>query len=226
MVDSVLTDMAVVLRDSQYWNIETFSRFKEACRVVGFESPSAFLDLCRHGPDLAAKIAPTTERPELIYLDAYALLGNAYQLNAAPDEAERVFAEAQRYAEGLTALETADLKMRMAYLRRDQRRFAEAFALINEAIQSYRLEGDLTQRSFLGHCYLARGSIHYEQGDPNLAAVDLATALVHIDPKQRPRIHYAAVHNLAVGNSDGAGRTFGQVIIVSDHDDRFTLIDQ
>jgi tetratricopeptide (TPR) repeat protein len=191
-----------LLRVEEVLSEETFFDFVEACNELTFENPKEGLELARHAPALAEKVAPGSKRPALIHMTAYAVLGSAFRAVGNYRDADKAFATAALHSKTLSDLERAELKRRMTYLRLDQRRVDEARELIDEAIGSYRQDGDLKNRHFLGCCYLARGNIHCETGSMGLAVVDYTESLNHIQLKRDPKVYYSAVHNLAVALAD------------------------
>ncbi len=197
-----LPDVSDLLVEEKYWTEEIFFRFTERCNEVTFENPRHGLEVSRHAPELARKVAPRATQPALIHMTALAVLGSGYRAVGNCRESEKSYAAALVYARELSELETAELKLRIAYLRREQRRFKAAFELINEAIRTYRRDGDLTRPHFLGCCYLARGLIHWEDGSAGHAILDLSRALNHIDIEFDSKVYYSAMHNLAVALAD------------------------
>ena len=193
-----LPEPAVLLKSSRYWKKGIFFQFVELCDELVFRNPAAGLELALHAPAFAKKVASRTDRPQAILLLGYAVLATAYRATGDYRQAEKAYCEALKYSHNLTRIETADLKRRMAYLRLGQQLLEEALALVNEAIQAYRLEGDLADRDFLGRCYVARGTIHRHRGDNQRAIIDNTKALLHIDLKRSEIYYDSAIHNLAV----------------------------
>jgi tetratricopeptide (TPR) repeat protein len=181
-----------------YWKPLVFDLYLEKCNERIFENPEAGLALARLAPQLAERVAATHRRlsAPVLRLRAHALLGSAFQMAGDLAAAEKAFATARKEEPSVPALEKAELYRRLAYLRLSQRR-PEAFQLIDEAIRIHRLETNLVDRHDLGCCFLARGHVEYELGDPGQALVDLSAAVNHIDPRRGSRFYYAALHNLA-----------------------------
>ena len=202
MGDTQIPEIGDILENEELWTGELYRQFRERCHELSIESPVAYLELARHAPALAERIAVTVEKPAYIYMDAYLAYGDAHRLNGQFADAEKMFTRAAEYADELPRLETLELSRYLAALRKDQNRFDDALVLINDVIATDRARGDLVNRTFLGHCFLVRAIIFHAMGSSDMSVVDLSTALHLIDLKEKPRLYYSAVHNLAVALVD------------------------
>ncbi len=206
-----LPETSELLRNKKFWREEIFWQFAERCDEITFRNPQQGLEEARHAPRLAELCAATSGCPERLYVRAYGLLGHAFLACGYYRQAEATYAQASEHGRDLAPLELVDLKRRMASLRRDLEEYEGALELVNEAIRTYRSEGDVTEPHFLGKCYQARGVIFLHRAwrlsrdharsalDLHQALVDLTKALYHLDPgDQSDRHYFAAVHNLSI----------------------------
>ena len=206
-----LPETSELLTNRKFWREEIFWQFAERCDEMIFENPQRGLEEARNALRLAELCAATSDCPGRLHVAAYSLIGSAHRACAQYDQAEVSYAQATEHGRDLAPLDLVDLKRRMAILRRDLNDYQGALELVNEAIRTYRNDGDVTETHFLGKCYQARGVIFLQRAwrlnrghalstrDLHQALVDLTKALYHLDPGDQPDRHYfAAVHNLSI----------------------------
>ena len=86
---SDLPEPETLVKSEEYHNEESLLAFLEHCSAVSFEDPAAGLELARYAPELAAKVAPRVSRPEMVYMDAYSVLGSSFRATGNKAEADR-----------------------------------------------------------------------------------------------------------------------------------------
>jgi tetratricopeptide (TPR) repeat protein len=128
---------------------------------------------------------------------AWACFGNARRIQSDHMGAEEAFERAWDHLEGGTGdlLERAFLMDLQASLKRDQRRFDEAFRLLRRTISLFFKLGE---RHRIGRSLVSLAILHNQAGDPAKAAVLTRQALELIDHKQEPRLLLSARHNLVL----------------------------
>lgn len=126
---------------------------------------------------------------------AWAYIGNSCRVRSDLQGAEEAFISAYLHLRKGTRdpLERAILLDLEASLRRDQRRFDDAFRLLRRAIAVF-LQND--QRHRAGRSLVNLSTVHYFTGDPEGGVPLLHQALELIDPEQEPRLVMCARHNL------------------------------
>jgi tetratricopeptide (TPR) repeat protein len=126
---------------------------------------------------------------------AWAYIGNSYRLRSDLQRADETFAAAHGHLRRGTQdpLERAILLDLEASLRRDQRRFDQAFKLLRRAVAIF-LQSD--QRHRAGRSLVNLSTVHHYAGDPEGGIPILFQAIELIDPEQEPRLLLCARHNL------------------------------
>jgi len=135
---------------------------------------------------------------------AFTLLANARRIASdlrGADEAIAL-AEAQLARGTGDRLERAFLLARKASLRRHQRRYGEATALLDRAIAIYLRASELRQAT---GAIVTRAITHQRAGDDERALADLRRAAELIDPEAEPRLHLDIRHN-TIATLSGTGR--------------------
>ncbi len=142
---------------------------------------------------------------------AWAALGNAHRVRGALPDAERSFQMADSWweagvGEGQDALDYKpilfDLK---ASLRLAQRRWPEAFQLLDDAVELF-LNGKHQDSHRAGRSLIKKAGAHIEHNETDLAIQALKKANGLIDPAREPRLVLCVRHNLA-DNLSKAGRS-------------------
>lgn len=167
---------------------------------TGFSDPGPAVDMARLAVTLADLLAQESggegpEGSEGLRARAWAQLGNALRIRADHAAAERAFVTATALLESgrVSPLETARVLDHQASLKRDQRRFDEAAALMDRVISLYRKLG---QKALLGRSLKQKAMICGESGDPEGEIALLRRALELLSPDREPRTFLAARHNL------------------------------
>ncbi|MFY9819934.1 MAG: tetratricopeptide repeat protein [Thermoanaerobaculia bacterium] len=135
------------------------------------------------------------ERIEDLRARAWGYIGNSYRLRCDFQRADEIFASAYEHLRRGTqdSLERAVLLDLEASLRREQRRFEEAFKLLRRAVALF-LQSD--QRHRAGRSLVNLSIVYHYAGDPEGGIPILFQAVELIDPEQEPRLLLCARHNL------------------------------
>lgn len=131
-----------------------------------------------------------------LYARATAHVANALRVGGRLQESSLLFDNA-RYllrgeggGDGATRSELDSLE---GSLRRDQRRFSEAEALLRRAVLAYR--GGEADPIKAARTLITLGSLYREQGKPAQAVRAAEDALELLDSEQEPHLHFYAHHN-------------------------------
>jgi tetratricopeptide (TPR) repeat protein len=128
---------------------------------------------------------------------AWSFIGNARRIHSDLRGAEEAFQAAESVLEEAGSgdpLERARLLDLKASLRRAQRRFGDALALLDEAIEIYRKTRD---RHLEGRTLISQAMIHGYAEAPEKAVPLLFKALEMIDRDEEPRLLYTIFNNLS-----------------------------
>ncbi|HEX4963707.1 MAG TPA: hypothetical protein VF173_22970 [Thermoanaerobaculia bacterium] len=122
-------------------------------------------------------------------------VANSYRLRSDLQRAEETFASAYGHLlqGSQDPMEHAILMDLEASLRRDQRRFEQAFRLLRRAVSIF-LRND--QRHRAGRSLVNLSTVHHYAGNPEQGVPILFQATELIDPEQEPRLLLCARHNL------------------------------
>jgi tetratricopeptide (TPR) repeat protein len=191
-----LAPLSAEQRTSRDW--KRCESFLERCRALRHGDPEGMCLLASLAVSIAERIKPLGHgAAELSDLQAraWAELGNSRRVSGDLSAAEAELAHAMQLAgqgtgEGALLVHIMDLT---ASLYIDQRRFAEAFRLLDGVYQMHRSSGDLHAA---GRALVSRGIAAGHALDPHAAVRLLSEALRFIDPRRDPRLVLAAVHNL------------------------------
>ena len=132
-----------------------------------------------------------------LYARATAHAANALRVSGRLPEASLLLDSARfllRSEGGGDRLVRAELDSLEGSLRRDQRRFAEARALLERAVLTYHAQG-LTKRA--GRTRIKLGGVYHEQGNAQAAAEQAEQAIRLLDPTEHTALHLMARQNLA-----------------------------
>ncbi|MES1240512.1 MAG: hypothetical protein ABUT39_02735 [Acidobacteriota bacterium] len=173
----------------------------EQSHEAGFSDPVRASQLARLAVTLAGLLSepiggqPGEEGIDGLRARAWAQLGNAQRIGCDFAGAERAFEAAAGLLEGgrVSPLETARVLDLQASLKREQRRFDEAAALMDRVIALYRKVG---QKVLLGRSLKQKSMILGESGDLEGEIALLRRALELLSPEHEPRTFLAARHNL------------------------------
>jgi tetratricopeptide (TPR) repeat protein len=150
--------------------------------------------------ELSAVLLMHTEWSPIVvelYARSLAHMANALRVTGQLPEASRLFQAARfvlRFEAGGDRLVQAEMDSLEGSLRRAERRFSQAEALIERAVHAYRVEGLVTPAA---RNLLKLGVMHQELRDGAQAADAAQQALELLDPEQEPQLCFIARHNLA-----------------------------
>lgn len=198
-----------VIQRSKYWT-PTFCRlYFEKCDELIFSDPRAGLqaaEVCPELVDLVGRFGREQESLARLRVGALAVLGSAYRAVGDLEQAQASYAEALRLTgqQQIPATEKANLHFRIAVLRCEQNRLQEALVLADRSVEIYRGASEQLRRWHLGEALTIRGFVRNLAGHSAMALKDWSEALSCTDPKRRPRVYYAATHNLAWGLAERA----------------------
>ena len=141
-------------------------------------------------------------------------LANARRVRSDLHGAEEAFASAYGHLRRgrMDPWDEAVLSDLEGSLRRDQRRFSDAFALFRRAEELFRSAGDLHRA---GRSLVKLSTVHYFAGEIEEAISVLCRAVPLIDPEVEPRLLLCAQHNLVdyltiAGRIPEARRVYGE----------------
>lgn len=139
----------------------------------------------------------------------WAEFANACRVNELYSHSWRAFQTARKLLEEGTGdlMLEAYIDEAEASLNKDQRRFAEACALYNEAYRSYRKLGE---RHLSGRALIGKGATLWLMGKPNAAVEVLRRGIVVLDPDRDPTLLLTAQQDLVLFLVD-AGDLHGAV---------------
>jgi tetratricopeptide (TPR) repeat protein len=212
----LVAELAGLPFDEQLRQVNDDPRFQTwpVCQILvrrsldaAFEEPVAAVNLAELAVSVALSLDPAYD-PHWVYdqrARAHACLGNGRRVLGELRSADTAFREAESWlAQSTTGneqvrAEVLDLK---ASLRRDQKRFDEALALLEQAFALCEETGD---GHFLGVVLLKKAKVLEETGSPEEAVGLLLEAVERIDPERAERLSVYARHNL-VWSLTTAGR--------------------
>jgi tetratricopeptide (TPR) repeat protein len=189
---------AAVGAEPRFANLGLFELLVEQARQLIFEQPRQAAEHLALALAVARALDPDRYgrgAVEAARSRAWAFLANARRVLGDFRGAEEGFeaAEAHLFRSWLDPLDEALILELKSLLRRGQRRFAEAFELIDEAIALYR---EVNEPHLQGRSLITKGLLHQYADDPEAAAGCLRRGLFLIDPRQEPRLLLVANHNL------------------------------
>lgn len=158
---------------------------------ASFRDPLAMRALCLLAKDHAETLEPELYgRPALVFdlrARAWAELANALRVNEEYERADEALAQAFSYrrqgtGDSLLQARMADLE---ASLRRDQRRFAEAIALLDAACDIYQSVGDT---HLAGRALINKGICARTAGEPRDAIQWIREGQAQLDGGRDPRL--------------------------------------
>lgn len=163
-----------------------------------FDAPREAYELAQLAEDVALRLNVGSfglELPFELVLRANAHKANALRSLGDVRAAEPLMARPLRKLEEVAdPLARAEIASLAASLRRDQRRFAEALDLLQQALEIYREARD-NQR--VGRILVEKGEVLREAAEPDRALEAVRSALDVINPETEKRLYLCARHNLA-----------------------------
>jgi tetratricopeptide (TPR) repeat protein len=195
-----------VAAEPRYHSWGFFELLVERARLAGLDDPQRAEELLRLALDVADRLDPKIYgrgANEAARTRAWSWLANAWRLLGDFRQAELAFQTAELYlAQSLDPLDEALLLELEAPLRRGQRRFAEALALLDEAIAIYR---EVHEPHAHGRALIVKGIVLRYQGDFAAAEECFRTSLFLLDSMREPRLMMITQYNL-IGCLKDAGR--------------------
>src|SRR6202035_2236434 len=204
---ALLRELAARPFDRQWMLVTSDPRFRtwvfcdlllDASREWGFQDHARALELAELGAAVACLLSHEVDGAASvgdISARAWATLANAERIRSDFRAAERGFARAERLLKTGTGdpLEKAGVMLLKASLRGSQRRFAEAFRLLDRVVGIARRCGDL---HLCGKALIAKGFLSGIAGQAEEAIRLLGEGIDFIDVESEPRLLVAARHNL------------------------------
>jgi tetratricopeptide (TPR) repeat protein len=182
-------------------------RLSKESRAAGPKDASRAVDLALLAVEVAIRLAEwqPCEKEWLFELRAYAYahLASAYRISGDMREAEKAQRQADEWwrqgaeSMGDTLGYEPEILSLKASLRKDQRRFDEALALVDEVVGIY-LAGDPETQDFhmAGRAFVLKAKILEEMGNLEGAVALLREASPLIDLEREPRLLLCVQHNL------------------------------
>ena len=198
-----LPDQAdLVIQRAKYWSPTFCWLYLERCDELIFDDGHAGLQAAEVGPELAVLVSRFSHQPESyasLRLRAFGVLGSAFRAAGDLLQSEETYRAGLRLLrrERISVTEKANFLFRLAVLRSVQNRMKEALNLASFSVRVYRQASEPVRLQHLGEALVIRGHLHGLVEDIPAAMRDWSEALSCTDPRQRPRIHYCASHNLA-----------------------------
>jgi tetratricopeptide (TPR) repeat protein len=189
---------SAVAAEPRYASLGLFELLLDQARQIIFEQPREAEERLALALAVARGLDPDRYgrgSVEAAHARAWAFLANARRVlgdfRAAEEGFER--AEEHLFRSWLDPLDEALILELKALLRRGQRRFAEAFELIEEALALYR---EINEPHLQGRALITKGLLFQYADDPKAAVECLRRGLFLIDSRQEPRLLLVAHHNL------------------------------
>lgn len=170
----------------------------ESSREWGFQDPGRALELAELGATVAAHLSHAAygaARVSDLSARAWATLANAERIRSDFRSAEKGFLSAERLLKSGTGdpLEKARVLLLKASLRGNQRRFDEAFRLLDRVVAIGRRCGD---PHLCGKALITKGFLCGLAERPAAAIAALTEGSALVDHAAEPRLLVAARHNL------------------------------
>ncbi|MEM1201934.1 MAG: tetratricopeptide repeat protein [Acidobacteriota bacterium] len=197
-------EQSVLIRDLRLTTPALFHLLRTRSRVVGRDDPRRGVQVADLAlQSLDALDATSLGDGELANLKAqgWAWLGGARCLAGDHRGAEQGFTTAERFlALGSDdALTQGDIALFRASLRRDQRRFLEAWELLDQATGFFKEGG---RDELIGTVLIAKATVRYEEGDAAGAIPFLEEAMETVDEATDGFVKLSLYHNLATAYAE------------------------
>jgi tetratricopeptide (TPR) repeat protein len=184
--------------EPDFWTRPLCEALLERSRELRHDDPAQMLELAKLARQAAERLAPGEQSlPEIIDLRsrAWAEMANAYRVNDDLPQAEAAMAWAMElHSEGtgspLLLARLADLS---ASLFCDQRRFREAFRMLDTAHILYRQQGEAHEA---GRVLVMKGLYTGYTGNPEEGLQYLAQGLATLDRERDLRLVFHTLHNI------------------------------
>lgn len=180
-----------------FWTVDLLEALLEKSRELRYDDPEGMLRLARLAQQAADRLDPAAHGvPETFELRAraWAELANAWRVQGNLPQAGEAMARALELGQEGTG--SPVFRARLAELRAsllcDQRRFPEAFRLLDEAHALYL---GMNDAHHAGRVLIIKGLYTGYRGDPGQSLPFLAEGLAGIDRERDPRLVFHALHN-------------------------------
>jgi AraC-like DNA-binding protein/tetratricopeptide (TPR) repeat protein len=195
---------SVLIRDLRLTTPNLFNLLRTKSRIVGRRDPRRgvqIADLALKSLDAVDEMAVGTGRLAGWKAQGWAWLANARALANDLRGAEQGISAAERFLQlgERDALAQGDVSLFKAALRRDQRRFGEAWELLEQANEQYRT---VDRQDLVGTVLIAKATVRYEEGDALGAIPFLQEALVRMDEATDGFLKLALYHNLVTAYAE------------------------
>lgn len=195
---------SVLIRDLRLTTSNLFNLLRTKSRIVGRRDPRRgvqIADLALKSLDAVDEMAIGSGRLAGWKAQGWAWLANARALANDLRGAEQGISAAERFLQlgDRDAMAQGDVALFKAALRRDQRRFAEAWDLLEQASEQYK-QSD--RQDLVGTVLIAKATVRYEEGDALGAIPFLQEALVRMDEATDGFLKLALYHNLVTAYAE------------------------
>lgn len=213
-------DLAAALQavaDPRFHTWGFFERLVETARQSVLVEPRRAEEQLRLALVVSDHLDPYAYGPgsvEAARARGYAYLGNALRILSDFRSAEQAFAQAENHLaqSWMDPLDEALLLELQGSLRRAQRRFGEALALLDSAISLYR---EINEPHLQGRALMTRGLVLQYTGDFQAATSSFRDSLFLLDGREEPRLVVASQFNLINCLFD-SGRTDEAAALIPD----------
>ena len=195
---------SVLIRDLRLTTSNLFNLLRTKSRIVGRRDPRRgvqIADLALKSLDAVDEMAVGSGRLACWKAQGWAWLANARALANDLRGAEQGISAAERFLQlgERDPLAQGDVALFKAALRRDQRRFAEAWELLEQANEQYKL---VDRQDLVGTVLIAKATVRYEEGDALGSIPFLQEALVRMDEATDGFLKLALYHNLVTAYAE------------------------
>lgn len=195
---------SVLIRDLRLTTSNLFNLLRTKSRIVGRRDPRRgvqIADLALKSLDAVDEMAIGSGRLACWKAQGWAWLANARALANDLRGAEQGISAAERFLQlgERDPLAQGDVALFKAALRRDQRRFAEAWELLEQAAELYK---QVERQDLVGTVLIAKATVRYEEGDALGAIPFLQEALVRMDEATDGFLKLALYHNLVTAYAE------------------------
>ena len=171
----------------------------DTIRELSFDQPRLGAQLAELALALLDRLSPATYGRRLlddVRARAWGEIARSHRLAGDYTGSEEAFRRAGELLAGSAdPVELGGHLHRLASLRKDQRRFDEARALLGRAVDLYEDAGD---RRLAVRALTTLGNLHIDEGSPGEALPPLLEAVERVDAEDDPRTALFARHNLAL----------------------------
>jgi AraC-like DNA-binding protein/tetratricopeptide (TPR) repeat protein len=194
----------VLLRDLRLTTPHLFHLLRTKSRLIGRRDPRRGVqvaDLALKSLDAVDEMAVGPGRLAALKAQGWAWLANARSQAGDLRGAEQGIGTADRFAQmaDRDPLVAGDISLFKAAIRRDQRRFPEAWDLLEAAAEAYR---PLDRQDLTATVLIAKAIVRYEEGDPIGAIPFLQEAMVRLDDSADGFLKLSLYHNLVTAYAE------------------------